>query len=133
MRQGPFDGRQDACLARRRVIRHAVKFGVLGPFLIYPGEPHQVRAAKHRTLLAILTVNANRYVSAGRLTEELWDGAPPSSAANLLRQYVSHLRRKLPGSGSSDSIKTMAGGYLLALQGRVVKAPTRLSTRANRA
>lgn len=96
--------------------RGAVKFGVLGPYLIYPGQPHRVRAAKHRALLAILTVNANKFVPVHRLAAELWGGEPPMSAANLLRQYVSYLRRELPDSAGTNLIKTMSGGYLMPLR-----------------
>jgi DNA-binding SARP family transcriptional activator len=89
-----------------------VKFGVLGPYLIFPGRPHRVQAAKHRNLLAILTVNANAFVSIDRLADELWLGAPPLSAPNLVRQYISSVRRALPDTGL---IATMPSGYRLLL------------------
>ena len=73
---------------------------------------HRIRAAKHRSLLAILTVNRNTFVSVRRLTDELWSGAPPGSADNLVRQYVSAVRREL----RDESITTLPGGYRLDLQ-----------------
>lgn len=89
-----------------------MKFGVLGPYLIHPDRDHRIRATKHRSLLAILTVNANAFVTVRRLTDELWGGDPPGSAENLVRQYVSAIRREL----RDESITTLAGGYRLELR-----------------
>jgi DNA-binding SARP family transcriptional activator len=93
-----------------------VKFGVLGPYLIFPGHQHRIRAAKHRSLLAILTINANTFVSVDRLADELWLGEPPMSASNLIRQYVSAIRRQLPERPDSSLITTMPAGYRLRLE-----------------
>ncbi|GAA0467617.1 hypothetical protein Ade02nite_88380 [Paractinoplanes deccanensis] len=89
-----------------------MKFGVLGPYLIQPDRKHGIRAAKHRSLLAVLTVNANSFVTVRRLTEELWLDAPPGSADNLVRQYVSAIRREL----RDESLATLPGGYRLDLR-----------------
>ncbi|MGN9910031.1 BTAD domain-containing putative transcriptional regulator [Phytohabitans sp. LJ34] len=93
-----------------------MKFGVLGPYLIFPEHPHRIGTAKHRRLLAILTVNANHFVTVERLADELWLGEPPVSAANLIRQYVGAIRRRLPGSSGTEMIRTMPGGYRLLLE-----------------
>ncbi len=89
-----------------------MKFGIMGPYLIYPDRDHRIRAGKHRSLLAILTVNPNAFVTVGRLSDELWLGSPPGSADNLIRQYVSAVRREL----RDGSIITLSGGYRLDLR-----------------
>src|SRR5262245_38377930 len=76
------------------------------------GHPIELRAAKHRTLVAALVLHPNQVGSADRLVEVLWTGAPPASALNTLQGYVSHVRKLLGG----DVIVTRAPGYLLAVE-----------------
>jgi class 3 adenylate cyclase/tetratricopeptide (TPR) repeat protein len=64
---------------------------------------------KQRILLAALLLDANRVVSADRLTEALWESSPPESAAKALQVYVSHLRKRL----GRDRIATTVPGYRL--------------------
>lgn len=56
------------------------------------GVPLEVGARKHRALLALLLLRANRVASADELIEELWAGRPPPGAAKTLRSYVCRLR-----------------------------------------
>ncbi|WP_327000863.1 NB-ARC domain-containing protein [Dactylosporangium sp. NBC_01737] len=93
-----------------------MKFGVLGAYQIFPGLPHRIHAAKHRKLLALLTVNAGHFVSVDRLAQELWPVGPPLSAPNLIRQYVSAIRRALPAEAGAGLISTMPAGYRMSLR-----------------
>ncbi|WP_430781639.1 hypothetical protein [Actinoplanes sp. G11-F43] len=61
-----------------------MRFGVLGPYLIHSDRENRIRAAKHRSLFAVLTVNANTFVTVRRLTGELRPDTPPNSAENLV-------------------------------------------------
>ena len=66
---------------------------ILGPLeVVVGGDPIDLPSGKARLLLAALVVHANRVVSTDRLSEFLWGGQPPKSAANTLQTYVSHLR-----------------------------------------
>ena len=55
----------------------------------------QLRAAKHRALLAVLLLHANQVVSYGRLLDELWGEEPPATAIKTLQVYVAALRKAL--------------------------------------
>jgi DNA-binding SARP family transcriptional activator len=68
--------------------------------------------------LAILTVNANRVVSANRLIDDLWEQDPPRSAAATLQTYVYQLRRALP----FPAVATRSDGYALEVSPRAIDA-----------
>lgn len=86
---------------------------VLGPLELV-GEDGLVPmpAAKQRRVLISLAIADGRPVSFDRLIDALWDGPPPKSADNLLRVYVSQLRKLLP---SPARIVTREGAYQLEL------------------
>lgn len=78
------------------------------------GEPVRLGAAKHRVLLAILLLEANKPVHAGRVMTALWPDRPPRSAAAVLRTYVSALRRSLGLAGAGPAaLLSVPGGYQL--------------------
>ncbi|MCQ8187579.1 AfsR/SARP family transcriptional regulator [Streptomyces rugosispiralis] len=90
-------------------------FALLGPLVInVDGCQLTVPAARQRVLLAALLLNANRVVSADRLSHFLWDGSPPSSASATLRTYVMRLRQVL-GHQANRRIVTRSPGYLIEL------------------
>jgi DNA-binding SARP family transcriptional activator/streptogramin lyase len=60
-------------------------------------------------VLALLLLNANEPVSRDRLIDELWDGAPPDTAATALQVHVSQLRKSL----GRETIVTRRPGYLV--------------------
>lgn len=69
---------------------------ILGPLEVFTaGEPVPLTRAKPRALLALLLIHAGEVVSADRLIDELWSGAPPATAKDALQNYVSQLRRTL--------------------------------------
>ncbi|MFF1378289.1 BTAD domain-containing putative transcriptional regulator [Streptomyces sp. NPDC058308] len=77
--------------------RRGLRFGLLGAPAVYDaaGEPHPVRSAKGRALLAALLLEPDKAVSLGTLKDALWDGAPPASAQASLQNHVTRLRRLL--------------------------------------
>lgn len=100
----------------------SIEFRLLGPFEAWrDGWRLNLGGAKPRALLAILLLRRDQVVSTDELIDSLWDGRPPSSAANALQAHISALRRALtpPGSrfDSHQLLITSPPGYLLALDG----------------
>jgi DNA-binding SARP family transcriptional activator/tetratricopeptide (TPR) repeat protein/transcriptional regulator with XRE-family HTH domain len=98
-----------------------VRFRVLGPLELRDGRDRLVTlgAAKQRTLLAVLLLQANRAVSIDLLVDGVWGGRPPGSAVGGLRTYVSGLRRALAlrGEAGMPRIVALPGGYQLLVPG----------------
>ena len=73
-----------------------IEMRLLGPVqALRAGREIPLGGPKQRAVLAMLVVDADRVVPAGRLIEELWRGRAPSGAAGTLRSYVSRLRTAL--------------------------------------
>lgn len=97
-----------------------VRFGVLGPLRVErDGEPLAPGGPRHRDLLTLLLLRANRFVGADWLVEALWDGRPPAGAQVTLRSYVAGLRRVLePERGRrapAELLRGHTGGYELSV------------------
>jgi DNA-binding SARP family transcriptional activator/tetratricopeptide (TPR) repeat protein len=75
---------------------------------------------KQRALLAVLLLHANEVVSRDRLIDELWGDVPPKSAADIVRVFVSRLRKALEphaaGNGAYRILQTRPAGYVLAVE-----------------
>src|SRR3954465_12091560 len=67
---------------------------------------------KQRALLALLLIHPNESLSTDRLIEELWEESPPPTAAKILQNHVSQLRRVL----GADRLQTHGGGYRLRVE-----------------
>ena len=92
---------------------------VLGPLEVrHHGGAMRLPGARPRELLSLLATRPNQPVSPQRLIEELWDGAPPPTAASALRVHIGHVRSILePGrpDGRGDRLALVSGGYVLRL------------------
>ena len=88
-------------------------FGILGPLAagVDGGQRLELAGRKQRELLALLLINLNRSVPAGRIADALWRGAPPAGADITLRTHVSHLRHRLAGIGAQEALVTRQAGY----------------------
>ena len=88
-------------------------FGILGPLAagVDGGQRLQLAGRKQRELLALLLINLNRSIPAGRIADALWRGAPPAGADITLRTHVSHLRHRLAGIGAQEALVTRQAGY----------------------
>jgi DNA-binding SARP family transcriptional activator len=89
-----------------------MRYRMLGGLEVWDGNQwHDVRAAKPRSILTLLLINANRFVAADAVIAELWDERPPASAEKTLRVYVSRLRHRLPPV--QEGLLTRPRGYEL--------------------
>jgi DNA-binding SARP family transcriptional activator len=87
-----------------------VEFRLLGPLEVAAGGvPVPLGGPRQRALLALLLIHRNEPVSTERIVDALWERDPPRTAAQVVRVYVSHLR-KLVGP---DALATAGNGYVL--------------------
>ncbi|MFI2714706.1 BTAD domain-containing putative transcriptional regulator [Micromonospora sp. NPDC018662] len=111
---------------------------VLGPLLVTrTGQPTDLRAGRHRVVLARLALTPGRPVGREELIHLLWGEAPPTSAANVVQTHISRIRRLLepaPHPDQPPSVILGSGGYelradaerldLVAYRSRLVEAGT---------
>jgi DNA-binding SARP family transcriptional activator len=92
-----------------------MEFRILGPLeVLEDGSPLPLGRLKERTVLAVLLLHANEFVSRERLIDELWGVAPPATARKAVNVYISKLRKVLARNGE-DPIATADGGYRLVV------------------
>jgi YVTN family beta-propeller protein len=86
-----------------------MEFRVLGPLEIADnGCVLALGSGRQLALVALLLVNRNTVVPSERIVDELWEGSPPPTAAKIVRNSVSLLRKEL-----GDRLVTRSPGYLL--------------------
>lgn len=89
-----------------------IAFRILGPLEVAGVAARDLLSAiKPRQLLATLLLHPNRFVSTELITDALWEGVPPRSAAANLRTYVGALRDCLDKRGTRSQIETHQAGY----------------------
>lgn len=97
-----------------RVVTQDVQIRLLGRFRATAGGWELPAAAfggrKVRTLLAVLALDRDRYVSHDALADALWPDAPPADPAGNLGVLVNRARRAL---GDPGLIRTGPRGYAL--------------------
>jgi DNA-binding SARP family transcriptional activator/ABC-type branched-subunit amino acid transport system substrate-binding protein len=94
----------------------SMEFRILGPLEVSEaGREVAVGGGKQRVVLALLLLHPNEVLSKDRLIDVLWGESPPPTAAKMLHNYVSQLRRALGGNGSPAALETRGNGYLLRL------------------
>ena len=80
-----------------------MEFRILGSLeVVRDGRVIHLGSGRQLALVAVLLMHANEAVSVDRLVDELWGESPPATAAKIVRNSVSLLRRQL-GTGSSPS------------------------------
>lgn len=95
-----------------------VKFGILGPVEFTDGnQPLSVGGPRQVALLAFLLLHANRAVSVDQLIDALW-AENVGGGVKALHTSVARLRKALGTNGSDlePALKTVGGGYLLAVK-----------------
>ncbi|OEJ38810.1 hypothetical protein BGK70_12195 [Streptomyces agglomeratus] len=88
-----------------------MRYRILGPTqaLRDDGTPVAVGGARLRALLTVLALRPGRTVTAGALTDEVWNGEPPADATGALQALIGRLRRAL----GHAAIASADGGYRL--------------------
>jgi hypothetical protein len=97
--------------AARQIAVTRCRLGVLGPLEVDGVSPHLPRQAQ--VVLATLLLRGNEVVSAQRLSDELWGGREPASAANAVQVYVSRIRKVLLASRAPVALRSEGPGYVL--------------------
>jgi DNA-binding SARP family transcriptional activator len=88
-------------------------YRILGPLEALDGERQlPLGGARQRAVLAVLLLHGNETLTRDVIVDELWGEAPPPTAAKVLQNCVSALRKELP----PDTIRTVAGAYGLTLE-----------------
>ncbi|MFI1533525.1 AfsR/SARP family transcriptional regulator [Streptomyces anandii] len=95
------------------VKRHGLRFGLLGPPVLYEPAVRPIGSPKLRALLAALLLEAGHVVSVEALKDALWDGAPPASAQASLHNHVTRLRRLLD---DPERLRAVPPGYVLRVE-----------------
>jgi DNA-binding SARP family transcriptional activator len=74
-----------------------MRFSVLGRLQVISDDGAELRIPqpKQRGLLTVLLLHANQAMSAGRLTESLWDAVGPAASPGALRTQIWALRKLL--------------------------------------
>src|SRR6202049_268359 len=108
---------------RTATLAAVIEFALLGPLEVRrDGQAVRLGGFKQRLLLGVLLVEANRAVATLRLIELLWGTDPPETAANILQQYISQLRRILETQGGRQALVSPATGYRLQMDPEQVDA-----------
>jgi DNA-binding SARP family transcriptional activator len=88
-------------------------YRILGPLEALDGEVQlPLGGAKQRAVLAVLLLHANETLTRDVIVDELWGEDAPPTAAKVLQNCVSALRKELP----PDTIRTVAGAYSITLE-----------------
>jgi DNA-binding SARP family transcriptional activator/ABC-type branched-subunit amino acid transport system substrate-binding protein len=93
-----------------------MEFRILGPLAVSDaGRELVLGAGKQRAVLAFLILHPNERLSRDRLIDAIWGERPPATAAKMLHNYVSQLRRALGADRSSAPLETHGDGYVLRI------------------
>jgi DNA-binding SARP family transcriptional activator len=88
-------------------------YRILGPLEAFDRERQlPLGGARQRAVLALLLLHGNETLTRDVIVDELWGESPPPTAAKVLQNCVSALRKELP----PDSIRTVGGAYALGLE-----------------
>ena len=88
-------------------------YRILGPLEALDGERQlPLGGARQRAVLAVLLLHGNETLTRDVIVDELWGEDAPPTAAKVLQNCVSALRKELP----PDTIRTVAGAYGITLE-----------------
>jgi DNA-binding SARP family transcriptional activator len=92
------------------MVDGALRFEVLGPVRAWLDDVElDLGTPQQRAILGILLLRAGKPASPDQLINAVWGPAAPRAAVNVIRSYVSRLRRVLP----TGVITSVGGGYAL--------------------
>jgi DNA-binding SARP family transcriptional activator len=89
-------------------------YRILGPLEAFDGERAlSLGGSRQRAVLALLLLHSNEALSRDVIIDELWGESPPPTAAKVLQNCISALRKELPDGG--QALRTVGGSYALAV------------------
>jgi DNA-binding SARP family transcriptional activator len=89
-------------------------YRILGPLEALEGERRlPLGGGRQRSVLALLLLHGNEALTRDVIIDQLWGDEPPATAAKVLQNCISALRKELPGG--SETLRTVGGAYALAL------------------
>jgi DNA-binding SARP family transcriptional activator len=91
-----------------------MEYRILGPLEALDGERRlPLGGTRQRSVLAMLLLHGNEALTRDVIVDQLWGEEPPATAAKVLQNCVSALRKELPGG--VETLRTVGGAYSLAL------------------
>ncbi len=90
-------------------------YRILGPLEAFEGERRlSLGGSRQRAVLALLLLHRNQALGSDVIIDELWGEEPPPTAAKVLQNCVSALRKELPGG--AETLRTVGAAYELRLE-----------------
>ena len=91
-----------------------MEFRLLGPLEVLAADRViDLGSPRQQALLALLLIRRNEVVPLDVIVASLWPGDPPRTAAQIIRVYVSQLRKLLGDDEERSVLVTHANGYSL--------------------
>src|SRR4051794_24131246 len=89
-------------------------YRILGPLEALDSERRlPLGGARQRSVLALLLLHGNEALTRDVIIDRLWGDEPPATAAKVLQNCISALRKELPGG--TETLRTVGGAYALTL------------------
>lgn len=90
-------------------------YRILGPLEAFDlDRPLSLGGARQRAVLALLLLHGNEALTRDVIIDRLWGESPPPTAAKVLQNCISALRKELPGG--PDRLRTLGTSYALQLE-----------------
>ncbi|RKR91903.1 DNA-binding SARP family transcriptional activator [Micromonospora pisi] len=103
-----------------------MEFRILGHLEVRVSDSAlKLGSAKQQTVLAVLAVEADHFVTADALVDRVWGDAPPVEARGVLHTYIARLRKQLAEAQPTDGgpvIVRQSSGYRLDVTAEQVDA-----------
>jgi DNA-binding SARP family transcriptional activator len=91
-----------------------MEYRILGPLEAYDDERRlSLGGARQRAVLALMILHENEVLTRDVIVDALWGENPPPTAAKVLQNCVSALRKELPGG--VETLRTRGGAYELRI------------------
>lgn len=89
-------------------------YRILGPLEAYDGDrPLSLGGGRQRAVLALLLLHGNEALTRDVIIDRLWGESPPPTAAKVLQNCISALRKELPDG--AERLRTVGTSYALQL------------------
>jgi DNA-binding SARP family transcriptional activator len=89
-------------------------YRILGPLEAFDDERAlSLGGSRQRSVLALLLLRSNEALTRDVIIDALWGETPPPTAAKVLQNCISALRKELPDGG--QALRTVGGAYALTV------------------